>query len=153
MVFPTTIKRFIHVTVKCKRPPTIKCLTPNNSIVTRIALRIVYVYIFTPTIKYLTPNNSIVTRIAPRIVYAYIFTPTIKYLTPNNSIQGIVYCLCRRVYTEPSGRLVLTETRQTDEGSYSCHAENLVGRRSSVSAILAVMGESWVRAYAVQVGA
>ena len=42
---------------------------------------------------------------------------------------------------DQSGQLVFTEARQTDEGSYACHAENLVGRRSSNSAILAVLGK------------
>ncbi|KAF2367059.1 Fibronectin type III [Trinorchestia longiramus] len=43
------------------------------------------------------------------------------------------------VYTDASGRLVISETRQTDEGSYACYAENIVGRRSSAPAILAVL--------------
>ncbi|XP_047739528.1 protein sax-3 isoform X2 [Hyalella azteca] len=44
-----------------------------------------------------------------------------------------------RLNFDASGRLMISETRQTDEGSYACHAENLVGRRSSSPAILAVL--------------
>ncbi|CAL4130164.1 unnamed protein product, partial [Meganyctiphanes norvegica] len=43
-----------------------------------------------------------------------------------------------RVYISQSGKLVITETLQTDEGSYACLASNLVGTRASKNAILAV---------------
>ena len=39
--------------------------------------------------------------------------------------------LSARVYVEEGGRLVLTETLQTDEGIYVCTASNMVGTRTS----------------------
>ncbi|XP_069939471.1 protein sax-3-like isoform X2 [Cherax quadricarinatus] len=52
--------------------------------------------------------------------------------------DGHTLVLDDRVYVKEGGGLVMTETLQTDEGSYVCVASNLVGTRTSSPAILAV---------------
>ncbi|XP_037789931.1 roundabout homolog 1-like [Penaeus monodon] len=59
--------------------------------------------------------------------------PLVLWMKDGNKLP-----LDHRVYVGEGGKLILTETLQTDEGSYTCVASNLVGTRFSEPAILAV---------------